>query len=130
MRARGFTLLEVLVALAILALALMAALRAGSVATQNEGEIRMRQLADWVALDRLEEYRARRIWLPVGSNSSEVVQGGTHFRIEEKISGTPNSQFLRIDIRVFSAESSSSSNSADSGGVLSRFTSFLVKPAG
>jgi general secretion pathway protein I len=126
MKTRGFTLLEVLVALAILALALMAALRAGSVAAQNEGEIRARQLADWVALDRLEEYRARRVWLPVGSNTAEAVQGGMRFRLEEKISGTPNAQFRRIDIHVFSAEV----NNATNAGALSRFTSFLVKPGG
>ena len=127
MRTRGFTLLEVLVALAILALALMAALRAGSVAAQNEEGIRLRQMADWVALDRLEEYRALRAWLPVGSNSAEVVQGGNRFRVEEKISGIPNGQFRRIDIRVFSAESGSASEGA---GALSSFTSFLVKPGG
>ena len=129
MKHRGFTLLDVLVALAILALALMAALRAGSVAAQNEGEIRLRQLADWVALDRLEEYRARRVWLPVGSNSAEAVQGGMRFRLEEKISGTPNAQFRRIDIRVFNAEVNNANNAANAGA-LSNFTSFLVKPGG
>jgi general secretion pathway protein I len=76
---RGFTLLEVMVALAILALALMAALRAGSASTQNAVEIRNRQLADWVALDRLEEHRARRDWLPVGGTSGEAGQGGVQF---------------------------------------------------
>ena len=47
---RGFTLLEVLVALAILSISLIAALRAGAVATQNAGEIRQRLLADWVGM--------------------------------------------------------------------------------
>ena len=119
---RGFTLLEVLVALAILALALMATLRAGSVATQNAGEIRQRQLADWVALDRLEECRARRTWLPIGSSSGETLQGGMRFRWEEKITDTPNAQFRRIEVRVFNVDN------PDSSSALARFTGFLVKP--
>ena len=121
--ARGFTLLEVLVALAILALALMAALRAGAVAAQNAGEIRQRQLADWVAQDRLEEHRARRDWLPVGGNSGDVEQGGSRFRWEETINSTPNVQFRRIDIRVRPADQ-------PDGAPLARITGFLVKPGG
>ncbi|MFA6310307.1 MAG: type II secretion system minor pseudopilin GspI [Sterolibacterium sp.] len=121
---RGFTLLEVMVALAILALALMAALRASATATQNTGEIRLRQLADWVALDRLEEHRARRDWLPIGNTSGETMQGNQRFRWEEKIGGTPNAQFRRVDIRVL----------ADDGGdpnhALARVTGFLIKPGG
>lgn len=121
---RGFTLLEVLVALAILALALMAALRAGAAATQNSGEIRQRQLADWVALDRLEEHRARRDWLPIGSTSGETMQGNQRFRWEEKVGGTPNAQFRRIDIRVMADDRN------DPDHALARVTGFLIKPGG
>lgn len=121
---RGFTLLEVMVALAILALALMAALRAGAAATQNVSEIRQRQLADWVALDRLEEHRARRDWLPIGSTSGETLQGNQRFRWEEKVGGTPNAQFRRIDIRVLADDST------DPNYALARVTGFLIKPGG
>jgi len=121
---RGFTLLEVMVALAILALALMAALRAGAAATQNSGEIRQRQLADWVALDRLEEHRARRDWLPIGSTNGETMQGNQRFRWEEKIGGTPNAQFRRIDIRVLADDGN------DPNHALARVTGFLIKPGG
>lgn len=123
-RLRGFTLLEVLVALTILALALMAALRAGAVATQNVSEIRLRQLADWVALNRLEEHRARRDWLPVGTVNGETTQGNQRFRWEEKIGGTPNAQFRRIEIRVVADDS------ADPNYALARVTGFLIKPGG
>ncbi|MFA6440943.1 MAG: type II secretion system minor pseudopilin GspI [Sterolibacterium sp.] len=121
---RGFTLLEVMVALAILALALMAALRASATATQNTGEIRLRQLADWVALDRLEEHRARRDWLPIGNTSGETMQGNQRFRWEEKVGGTPNAQFRRIDIRVLADDGS------DPDHALARVTGFLIKPFG
>lgn len=119
---RGFTLLEVLVALAILSIALIAALKSGAVATQNAGEIRQRLLADWVARDKLEEHRARRDWPPLGSASGEATQAGIRFRWEEKIVGTPNYQFRRIDIRILPADG------ADHA--LAQITGFLVKPGG
>ena len=48
-RSRGFTLVEVLVALAIVSIALMAALRAAGQATSASGELRLRLFAGWVA---------------------------------------------------------------------------------
>ena len=121
---RGFTLLEVLVALAILSISLIAALRSGAVATQNAGEIRQRLLADWVARDRLEEHRARRDWPPLGSSTGEATQAGVRFRWEEKVVGTPNYQFRRIDIRVLPAETAAQEQS------LAKLTGFLIRPGG
>ncbi len=118
---QGFTLLEVLVALTILALALLAALRASAVATQNVEELRLRQLASWVAQDRLEEHRARRDWLPIGNQNGETEQGGERFRWEEKIGATPNAQFRRIEVRVQRA------GAAGADGALAQMTGFLVK---
>ena len=55
----GFTLIEVLVALAIVSIALMSALRAAGQGTNNVGELRSRLLAGWVAENLLAEHRAR-----------------------------------------------------------------------
>lgn len=99
--ARAFTLVEVLVALAVLSLALIAALRASSIGVANSGEIRDRLLAGWVAENRLAEHRARRDWVPVGVYQGDAVQGGKAFRWEEKVTSTQNPQFLRLEVRVF-----------------------------
>ncbi|MGZ8154831.1 MAG: type II secretion system minor pseudopilin GspI [Burkholderiales bacterium] len=103
-RARAFTLVEVLVALAVLSLALIAALRASSIGVANSGEIRDRLLAGWVAENRLAEHRARRDWVPVGVYQGDAVQGGKAFRWEEKVTSTQNTQFLRLEVRVFDKE--------------------------
>ena len=117
--AKGFTLLEVLVALAVIAIALLAALRASSAGVQTGVDIRDRLLAGWVAQNRLAEHRARRDWRPLGVVRGEDSQAGMQFRWEEKTLATPNAQFRRIEIQVFPAE----------GGdkVLASLSGFLVR---
>jgi general secretion pathway protein I len=118
----GFTLLEMLVALTVLAIALLAALRASSAGVQNTVEIRNRLLASWVAQNRLAEHAARRDWIPIGEMRGEESQGGVRFGWEEKIVGTPNFQFRRIEIRVFAEQ--------DPQQALASLTGFMVKPGG
>ena len=119
---RGFTLLEMLVALTVLAIALLAALRASSAGVQNTVEIRNRLLAGWVAQNRLAEHLARRDWLPIGPVHGEETQGGVRFRWEEKIVGTPNYQFRRVEVRVFAEQ--------EPDLALATLTGFMVKPGG
>lgn len=64
---RGFTLLETLVALAILAIALSAAFRAVGATTGSAEGLRDRLLADWVAQNRLAELRAAGSFPPSGA---------------------------------------------------------------
>ena len=96
----GMTLLEVLVALAILGVALVAALRATAVTTDNAATLRERLLADWVARNRLEWHRAQRSWLPPGSQNGTQMQAGVPFVWTETVSTTPNNQFRRLEVVV------------------------------
>lgn len=99
-RSRGFTLVEVLVAVAIVAIALLAALRAAGMATASVQDLRGRQLAAWVADNRLAEHRARGSWLPLGIVQGQAEQGGIGFAWREEVVTTPNPAFRRVDISV------------------------------
>ncbi|MDI1254352.1 type II secretion system minor pseudopilin GspI [Thermomonas sp.] len=97
----GFTLIEVLVALAIVSIALLAALRAAGQGTSNVDVLRSRLLAGWVAENVLAEQRARGDWLPLGIQRGAEQQGGIAFAWREEVIATPNARFRRVDIRVF-----------------------------
>lgn len=99
-RRRGFTLVEVLVAMAIVAIALLAALRAAGMATTSAETLRGRLLAGWVADNRLAEHRARGAWLPLGTREGHEDQGGIGFAWREEVAATPNPGFRRVDIYV------------------------------
>lgn len=101
---RGFTLLESLVALAILAIALAAVLRATGASTNHVDALRQRLLADWVAQNRIALHAGRGDWLPVGSQQGEEVQAGLKLTWQETISSTPNPAFRRIEVSVASEE--------------------------
>jgi general secretion pathway protein I len=100
---KGFTLVEVLVALAIVSIALLSALRAAGQGTNNVGELRSRLLAGWVAENLLAEHRARADWLPLGIQRGTAREGGLDFVWREEIIATPNVAFRRVDVRVFAA---------------------------
>lgn len=107
LRAAGFTLIEVLVALAILAVALGAAMRVAGMAATTTGELKQRTLALWVAQNRLAEQRLRGMrgeWPPLGQSEGEATQAGLAFRWQEDIDATPHGDFRRIRIRVFAGD--------------------------
>ena len=99
--ARGFSLLENLVALAIVAVALSAALRAGAQAVDTSEGLAARTLARWVAQNRLAELRALPGLPALGTSTGEAQQGHQHFRWEQRVSTTADARWRTVALTVF-----------------------------
>ncbi|APV50430.1 type II secretion system protein GspI [Betaproteobacteria bacterium GR16-43] len=116
---RGFTLVEILVAVAILAVALAATTRAAGIATDATLETRHRLLATWAAENRVAELRARRIYPNTGSTQYSAEQAGLALTVVEAVSDTPNPTIRRVDLAV--------SDAKDPGRVLARLTAYVAQ---
>lgn len=100
MRPRGFTLLEVLVALVVIGVALAAAMRGALALTGNSVDARRMLLATIAAENRLLELRLTRTQLAVGQTTTECAEGGVAFTCEQVVKPTPNPFFRRVELRV------------------------------
>ncbi len=100
LRAGGFTLLEVLVALAIVAIALTAALRASGIGSEASRDYRSHLFALWLADNLATEHQARRDWLEPGVEEREEKLGGQTFLVREEVKTTPNPRMRRLEIHV------------------------------
>ena len=98
---QGFTLLEMLVALAILAVTLTGALRAlGETAVSAQG-LRERTLGDWVAQNKLAELRATRTFPDAGGHyEGEATQAGQRFIWQLNVERSPNPLFRKVEVQV------------------------------
>jgi general secretion pathway protein I len=101
-RARGFTLIEVLVALAIVAIALGAGIQAAGALTSNAQRIADVSLAQWCVDNRLTALKlAGRSRLPgVGDSDFACEQLGRTLRGRLVARPTPNPNFRRFDAHV------------------------------
>lgn len=104
LHARGFTLLEVLVALAILALGLAAAGRAGSTAADSSAGLRDRLLASWVAENEAAWLHATRAWPAPGTHNGRSRMAGQEFTWHLQVTPAAQGHFRRFEISVRPAD--------------------------
>ena len=119
-RGNGFTLVEILVALAIVAIALTAGMRALTQATDTAVALKARTLALWVAQNRLAAAQIATPWPGLGSYSGDAEEAGATFVWQARVSPTPNPAFRRIDIVVAEPQAPDYA--------LARLTGFLGNP--
>jgi general secretion pathway protein I len=98
---RGFTLLEVLVALVIVGTALGASLRAVGSLTSNSDGLRTAMMATWSAENRLVQIRLGKEFPSVGKHSFECPQGDLHLVCEEEVLSSPNPLLRRVEVSVY-----------------------------
>ncbi len=115
----GFLLVEVLIALAILAIPLAAITRAVSQAIDTTAALRDRNIAMWVAQDRLTMHRIERDWPALKTTTGTSDTAGRSWRWQEKVISTPVAQLRRVEIEI------RDENRAD---VLAKLVGFLRDP--
>lgn len=98
--ARGFTMIEVLVALAIVAIALAASLRAVGSLAASEADLHDRLLAGWSADNALAQLHLAHAWPDVGQSQFDCSQGNLRLTCVQVVSATPNPVFRRVEVSV------------------------------
>jgi general secretion pathway protein I len=98
--ARGFTLIEVLVALAVLALGMMAVVKALSEYSEQAAYTEEKTLASWIATNKLTELSIAPAWPQLGDSDEDVDFASQKWRCSIKVSKTDVTNLRRVDVSV------------------------------
>lgn len=120
---RGFTLLEVLVALAIFAVASVALLAAQNAQVRTDSRLADKTLAHWAALNRLAEIRLQGGFPDVGQGQSPAIMGDRDWVITTKVEATPSQDVRRIILSV----APKSEEFGDAPSAVTELTAFLPR---
>lgn len=125
-RNRAFTLIEVMVALLVVAIGMLGAITAVSQAAGNSGYLRDKTLAHWIAMNKLTEVRLQKNAPSIDKTSDEVEMGGRKWKWTMNVTQTQVETMRRIDITVRPEEAPETSRLASITG----FYGTAVAPPG
>jgi general secretion pathway protein I len=97
---QGFTLIEVLVALAVLALGMMAVVKALSEYSDQAAYTEQKTLASWIATNKLTELSVGPAWPQLGDSDEDVEFASQQWRCTIKVSKTDVTNLRRVDVSV------------------------------
>lgn len=119
---RGFTLLEVMVALAIFAVAAIAVTKVGMNFTQSIGQMNDRTYAHFVAMNELTDLEINGSW-PEGTGEKVVDEQGQKWVVSHQVYNTISENVRRIEIRV-----ALTNDDGQAAGNVTSIVAFLQKP--
>lgn len=119
----GFTLIEVMAALAVLAVGMTAAMHASNQASLAGSFLKQKTIAHWTAENLTTEVQIEKKWLSIGQSKDTVEMAGLEWVWTRKVTKTDVPELRRVDIRVF-AEGSD----IEEGEEKAHVVSFIQKP--
>ncbi len=118
---RGFTLIEVLAALIVLALTLGGILNASVFYGRNAAYLQDKTVAGWVANNQMIETQLARTWPETGRSNGRIEMAQREWFWEREVEKTPDDRLRRINLRV-------RLNSDDEDSWLVKLSAFLAAP--
>lgn len=109
-RARGFTLVEVLVALMIVAVGLTALMVAVNGTARTSGFLRDKSLAQWIALNRLTEVRLNVVKFGQNTDIGELDFGSRKWHYDTRYFDTSIASMKRVVVRVYLGDAKTKGN--------------------
>ncbi len=100
-RQKGFTLIEVMFALLIVALTMGAIVETGGYSARRSSQLTEKTIASWIAQNQVTLYRAKRNWTSASSKSGAVDMADSEWQWKMKISKTDEPLLRRIDVDVY-----------------------------
>ncbi len=97
---RGFTLIEVLVALLVFGLIATAAAEVGSQYIASYERIRDKTMAGWIADNRISEIRLQEALPDISENSDDLDYGPYRWQVTTVVLGTEEPTMRRIEVTV------------------------------
>ena len=105
MSVRGFTLIEVLVALVIVTVGMSAVLATLTSSADTTAYLRDKTFAEWVALNRIAELRLQVQRPATGKSTGDLELAGRKWRWEQEVTKLDIPGVVRIDVKVREADS-------------------------
>lgn len=96
----GFTLIEVLIALFVIALGVGALLATLTSSADAAAHLREKSLAEWIALNRISEVRLGTARPSAGTTTGTVEYAGRSWRWQQTVTDPGIAGILRLDVRV------------------------------
>ncbi|HMU87025.1 MAG TPA: type II secretion system minor pseudopilin GspI [Agitococcus sp.] len=123
---RAFTLLEVLVALAVFSVAAISLMKVSESQLRLSQRMEEKTFAHWVALNMITEMQGSQDWPNIGEQTGKVSMAGREWKMVVKTQATPVSRVRRIEITVGLAPK----DFTDDMENLTMLTGFIEQPSG
>ncbi|MEZ5523950.1 MAG: type II secretion system minor pseudopilin GspI [Pseudomonadales bacterium] len=96
----GFTLLEVMIALAVFAISAIALLSQSNQGISQSQYLEEKSYALWIAENTLTELRLKPEWPPLGKDNNTVTQFNRDWLVETDVTDTGEQNLRRVEVRV------------------------------